>query len=155
MKLQFPVTVTEIVSVDVDFPLYINNSYTAWKFMDEKTCVEVEYHKYIACYAIRVWDEWPNRAKALVKDGQRITEDDFTAKYNEAYNFINSLPGNTLLEALKHLKEMTYTACTIEGKAYGAKIDAALSFLEEHQHLLEPKPEPVKEPALDLSDLPF
>jgi hypothetical protein len=156
MTIKVTTTIQREVEREISLPCFFKAwpLDTCYKVIDEKTVICVDTMKSYKGISVT---EFSSTVKGYMENerSEVITEDEFNAALLTTQTAIGEKTGNPFIEALKHLKEMTYTACTIEGKAYGAKIDAALSFLEDHQHLLEPKPVEQPAPVLDLSDLPF
>lgn len=157
MTIKVTTTIQKEVEREISLPYFFKSwpLDTCYKVIDENTVIAVDTlsgYKSISICA------FSSTVKGYMENdrSQEITEAEFTEALQKVQASQSETIGHPFTEALKHLKEMTYTACTIEGKAYGAKIDAALSFLEDHQHLLEP-PVPASQPApvLDLTDLPF
>jgi hypothetical protein len=90
MTLTLLVTVTEMVEVDVEFPVYVNFCGTVYKYIDENTCIEVEHHVHINCYSVRVWDKWPDHIKRYLRDGKRICSGEFDVAFAKAFRVVDS-----------------------------------------------------------------
>jgi hypothetical protein len=153
MTIKVTTTVKQEVEKEITLP-YIFKTWpcdTIYKVISQNEVIMVDTSDYFTCVATQNLNDtimnYMQHERTVV-----ITEQEYNEALTAAYKALGEKTGNPFAEALEHLKEMTYMACsggvTVSSSA---QIDAALAFLKQH----EAKEEPAPAPVVDLSDLPF